>query len=348
MKYDIVYHLSHTDLDGYGAQLMTRNLNPIYLNTDYYNLLVNINYIFSEIYIKRDKKILFLITDLAISEKIAKKINNFFRGNKDIDLTVQVLDHHKTTKDVADQNDWYHFDNTKCGASLTSEYVCREFGFDKKLLEIGKIIQAHDLWEKESPYFGVANLLSDVLFDIYFPDFLLDEKRKFFLHYIEAFIETNLTSAHNNVFKLEKLMPDILISCLAKTINNEILHDNFVRTLYKVYWYQATCFLEKKFETLEYKGLKYKVLFDIDRGFYQYFSHYVLEMDSSLDFLVNIRPSGSISLRSVKDVDVSLIAQELCNGGGHKHAAAGKVIFDKEIHSYEEVVSFLKKYSYNK
>ena len=351
-KYKRIYHLSHTDLDGYGSQFMIKLLkheNVYYSNAKYEDVAANISKIFSEIYQTHNKeKILFLITDLALKEKDAKKINNFLRGNNHIDLTIQVLDHHKSSADIAAQNDWYLFDNTKCGAMLTAEFVAPHLNKERqeKAIFTGTFIQAHDLWQEDSPYFSSANLLADTIFDFYFPDFLEEEKREFLLDYIDTFIEEYKlpNSKILTTYEMEEIKPFMITHTIAKKNTFSNLFSKNVQSYEKLCKYQAIKYLQKDFELLEYKDYKFRLLFDTDRTFFQYFSHNILRMDKDTDFILNIRPKGSISLRSEGNIDVAKIAWELGEGGGHKNSAAGKINVGKEkLHSYEEAASFVKK-----
>jgi len=373
MKYTKIYHLSHLDLDGYGSQYMTRflrkdNIDIEYFNANYDEVLENIKKIFKNIVLEYTKikeenlflkqnekksfpKILFLITDLSIDKKLAVKINNFLRGNTHIDLTIQVLDHHKTSIEVAEKNDWYLFNNKKCGSSLTADYV-NKFHNNKELKEnlifVGKFIQSHDLWEKESPYFNFANFLSDIVFNLYFPDFLKNEKREFLCNYIFNFISFYKKEKNITVEKMEMVLPFILNTTLGMFIKNKnILNDKNIRTLYKLYYYQSELYskIQNNFETLKINNLTFKILYNVEGGFFQYFSHYFLENNKNIDFLLKISENGNISLRSVNsNSDVGKIANLLTNGngGGHFHASGGRIKFKEKIHSLEESVEEIK------
>lgn len=369
MKYNKIYHLSHNDLDGYGSQYMTRFLISDYVqlkyfNTSYDDVLSNINNIFSEIVkenqeikIKNIEKpnILFLITDLSINKEIAKKLNNFKRGNKDIKIDYQVLDHHKTGEEIAEQNDWYKYDINKCGASLTADFVIslsENKNIKEHLLFVGEFIQAHDIWEKESPHFGIANFLSDLIFNFYFLDILEDEKREFIMNYIYNFISfyENLlknSPSEANVMHIENNLSVILNNTLSLLLNNDpILEDKNTRTIYKLYYYQSELYskIKDNFTTFKINGLTCKLFFNTNSTFFQYFSHYFLEKNKDIDFVINLKSNKICSLRSVsKNADVSLIAKLLDdNGGGHFHASGCKLNIDEEIHSYNQAEKVLK------
>lgn len=353
MKYEKIYHLSHTDLDGYGSQYMTKFLGSvndieiIYFNAGYDQVTAKIKEVFSEL-LKNNVYSLFLITDLSLNEELAKKINNFKKGNKHLNFDVQVLDHHKTGMSVAEQNDWYLFDNDKCGASLTAEFVNGlhdNEDLKTHLVKIGNFIQAHDLWEKDNDCFGAANLLSDVIFNLYFPDFL--DKRRFLFNYI--FLFTDAFFVLKNVDDLEIAKPFILTEAINLSYSLSIedklfMADKNIGSLYKLYYIHAKMYsqIQDQFETLIINGFKCKVFFEVNSGFFQYFSHYYLENNSDMDFVFSIKKNGHASFRSVKEIDVGKIAESF-GGGGHLHAAACKFANWENIHSYEEAVAFLRK-----
>lgn len=353
MKYDLIYHLSHTDLDGYGSQYMTRLLGYKikYFNANYDEVTEKVNDIYNLILENKNKKILFLITDLSINEQLAKKMNNFKRGNTNIELTYQVLDHHKTGEEISNQNDWYYYNIEKCGSSLTAEYVNENLNNNIKLKKhlsfVGDFIQSHDIWEKESPHFNFANLLSDIIFNLYFPDFMIEEKRNFLFNYIFVFI-SQYQLKETTVNEMEEQMVHILNKTLTLIMNNEnILNDKNIRSLYKLYYYEAEVYskIKNNFKTFNINGLKFQILYNSNSGFYQYFSHYFLENNSDIDFLINIKDSGTCSFRSVnKHADVEGIAKIFDeNGGGHFHAAGCKIKFEEKVHSYVELTKEIEK-----
>lgn len=370
-KYNKIYHLSHIDLDGYGCQYMTKFLQSEYtdieyFNADYIDVEKEIGNVFSLIVqrtadiksynetslLMRQEypNILFLITDVSLNEKLEEKINNFLKSNKHIKLDVRVLDHHKSGKEIAERNGWYTFNNDKCGSSLTAAFV-NTLHENKELAEhltfVGEFIESHDIWKEDSKHFNFSNYLSDVIFNLYFPEFLKDKKREFLFIYIYNFMTVYNSNEVQTVQDLEIRISFILKETLSFFIKDKtVLEDENVRSLYKLYYYYAEEYSKNKdqFETLVINGLKFKVLYNTDGGFFQYFSHYVLEHNKEIDFLMRVSPKGKCSFRSVnEDADVDLIANLLSNGngGGHKHASGCSLTFTNSVHSYNEVIKEL-------
>ncbi len=70
-----VYHLSHTDLDGYSCQLITKRCfdDIVYYNSNYGSEIDScIDQILRDIYMQGEKENLILITDLNLSMQQAK------------------------------------------------------------------------------------------------------------------------------------------------------------------------------------------------------------------------------------------------------------------------------------
>lgn len=360
MKYDKIYHLSHNDLDGYGCQFMTRFLKSekteiLFFNTSYEDVISNINKIFSTIVISYDKnkpeKILFLLTDFSINSEIESKLKNFQKGNKHIKLDFQVLDHHKTGEEISLRNDWYKYDITKCGASMTADFVCEKIknkNIKETLQSVGQIIQAHDLWEEQSKYFGISNVLADVIQNFYFLEEFEFEKREFISNYIFVFCDFVLKNKNITVEYLEENLPLILRKTLSLFIEDKnIIQDSNIRSIYKLFYYQSEIFHKRKdiFPSITLNEFNCIVFYNLNSSFFQYFSHYVLEKDKGIDFLINVKANKNCSLRSVKEnVDVSKIAEKIApgKGGGHFHAAGCKINTNIEFHSAKEVANTLK------
>ena len=79
-KYNKIYHLSHNDLDGYSSQyaMSFTGENIMYFNTSYEDVGININLIIKEILLNKKDKILFLITDVSLTEEFQKKMIGIF------------------------------------------------------------------------------------------------------------------------------------------------------------------------------------------------------------------------------------------------------------------------------
>jgi oligoribonuclease NrnB/cAMP/cGMP phosphodiesterase (DHH superfamily) len=59
---------------------------------------------------------------------------------------------------------------------------------------------------------------------------------------------------------------------------------------------------------------------------------------------MDVNQRGNFSLRSNDKVDVSKIAEEIGNGGGHPNAAGGKIEHFKDAFVYETFRDFIQEY----
>ena len=130
-----VYHLSHTDLDGYGCQFIAKEFfsNITFYNANYgREVLVRVNAILDSIshstqslhslleqkFGKSKKsptptshnKYLVLITDLNLTLSKANYLQQRIEELKinGVDVELLLLDHHISGQECADKYEWYH------------------------------------------------------------------------------------------------------------------------------------------------------------------------------------------------------------------------------------------------
>lgn len=358
--YDKVFHLSHNDLDGYASQyaMTFSKEDVIYFNTSYEDLNENINKIFKEILNDRKLKTLFLITDVSLDIDAVTKINNFKRGNKDINIEFQLLDHHKSNGDLSTTNDWYLFNNDKCATLLTCEYVIKKFKVshkEKKYLEyLGDFVDSHDRWLETHKYHNKANFLSDIIFNLFnFPDFLNEYKRDYVFFLIgkvtKIFRETFFSKIFNNntIENCELKLNKITKTYLKNKIPNIILNDKNLKLSNKMIFLFTT--LYEKLDTKIYyikvdnKIWTFKVFYDLNSTIFQYLSHYYLERNNNINFMISVKSSGSLSFRSkIEEYDVSYLAKTYFNGGGHMCASGGNTKMYGEVKTLQDFEKILK------
>jgi oligoribonuclease NrnB/cAMP/cGMP phosphodiesterase (DHH superfamily) len=92
--------------------------------------------------------------------------------------------------------------------------------------------------------------------------------------------------------------------------------------------------------TIYYRG--YKGLMTYDVGNTSIIGNALITSYPEFDFIVNISPVGTMSLRANNKVDVSIIAKEWANGGGHPNASGGRIKQFKEQFSYSKVLEQIK------
>lgn len=342
----ILFHLSHTDLDGYSCQLITKEYfkKGFYYNANYgIEVKLNIKKMLQDIEAYKDEEILFLITDLNLTIQESKDLNKSINKlNEDgFNIKLQLLDHHATGQKSADDYEWYYLDISRCAAKITYAYVNETLnGFDeetKKWLEpLVFCINAIDIWvdiETDGFEFGkvLLSMVSRVreINNILFPDlnrdfrlYLLKESAKFL----------NQENAH---IKL-----DNEIHFMKKEFLKQDEQDDTIDNLSAKYLVKSLESLKEKL-TVTYKG--HKGLLTYTLGSISIPANAFLVANEDYDFFIDISRKGNTSFRADGKVNVSLIAQELADGGGHPNASGCRFDDFKETIDYDVVKSFMQR-----
>jgi oligoribonuclease NrnB/cAMP/cGMP phosphodiesterase (DHH superfamily) len=331
-----VYHLSHTDLDGYGCQYLT---NKYFKNIKSYNanygpeIKARLEEILFEITKDNPKEPLILITDLNLAmqeciwlEEEADSLNT----------KIVLLDHHISGEECAISFDWYHLDISKSATAITYDWLRENFEFDKdkKYLPLVQTINAIDIWLSEDRLFeigkvglGMINGAKEIN-RILFPNedrelklFLIDSIKK----YID--LEDGHIKLDNDLHKIKKEF--------FKQSSGDDTKDNLVALF-------MSKLLTKNRDrlTIEYKG--FKGLLGYSLGNSSILGNRFLVDNPDYDFYMDINYKGTFSLRSNNRVDVAKIAEEIGNGGGHKNASGGKIKDYKDSFIYSEIKNFVQ------
>ena len=158
------FHISHTDMDGYGCQLVSKKIfkDGYFLNANYgLEVKMFTKDVLSKIeQCSKDEDILLMFTDLNLTYDEAKQLNNNInRLNEDgYKIKLQLLDHHGTGQKSADRFDWYYLDTSRCATLITYEYFMDNYPEFKELCEdnFDKLVQAinaADIWKDEDELF---------------------------------------------------------------------------------------------------------------------------------------------------------------------------------------------------
>lgn len=100
-----LFHISHTDLDGYGCQLLTKEFfkTGYFLNANYgLEVKLCLQKVLDKIKENLDEEILFLISDLNLTLNEAKDLHKEVNKLNDLgaNIKLQLLDHHITGEKV--------------------------------------------------------------------------------------------------------------------------------------------------------------------------------------------------------------------------------------------------------
>ena len=340
-----LFHISHTDLDGYGCQLITKEYfkEGSFYNANYgLEVKLTVKKVLEEIISFKEEEILFLISDLNLtpqeSKDLDKDINKLVQDGYKIKL--QLLDHHISGKKSADTYYWYYLDEKRCATKIVYDYIFEEYeGFDATtsswLEPLVNAINAVDIWldyDIKNFEFGkvVMSMISKVreVNNILFADlnrefrfYLLKEASKF-LNEVDGHIKLD-----NEIHFLKK-------SFLKLDEKDDTL-DNLSAT------YLVNSLVEVKEDlTVIYKG--HKGLLTYCLGSISIPANAFLKANKDYDFFIDVNKKGNASFRADGVVDVSLMASKIAAGGGHVNASGGKFEDFKESIDYNEVKNYVQ------
>lgn len=317
-----LFHISHTDLDGYACQFLT---NKIFKERHFYNANYGLEVkqalklAIADIKNYQDEKLLFLISDLNLNPQESMELDSEIKllKNSGFDITLQLLDHHITGKISATKYDWYFLDDKRCATKIVFDYLLENFSKDIKEYEaLINCVNAVDIWledEKENFEFGKvlmssiikAREINQILFSS------LDREYKFFiLEKSKEFL--SLENRH------------IVFDNSVHSIKKEFLKDSFDDTLDNL----SASYLVKSLDnikddlTIYYNGQKGLMTYCL--GAISIPANSFLRANSDYDFFIDISRKGNASFRADGKLDVSQLASKLANGGGHINASGCK------------------------
>jgi oligoribonuclease NrnB/cAMP/cGMP phosphodiesterase (DHH superfamily) len=322
-----IYHLSHTDLDGYGCQFVAQTY---FKNIKFYNS--NYGKEIDERYSKILEEIkaspaaaLILITDLNLTSEQARNFERqlSYLPNK---TKLLLLDHHQSGQDIAERHAWYFLDSSRSATKITYDFFSSIYGKNASLEKLVDIINSVDIWLNEDKNFEIGKValtlignskeLNRIMFDEANTEFmfsLLEQSMAFFdeqdAHIV---LEDNIHAMKKNFFRLGK----------NDTLGNLVSKYN-VMLLEKL----------KDKMTINYKGHKGILTFNI--GGVSIVGNDFLTQNSDFDFFMDVTSRKTVSFRSNGKSDVSKIAAELANGGGHQNASGGTLLGFRDSFSYD-------------
>ena len=346
----ILFHISHTDLDGYGCQLLTKEMlskeqfkKGFFYNANYgAEVKLTIKKVLNQIIHFKEEEIFFLVSDLNLtvqeSKDIDKNINELNENGFNIKL--QVLDHHASGQKSADIYHWYYLDINRCATKIVYDYMCEEFdAFDNEqkawISPLVDAINAVDIWldhEIKNFEFGKVLLMmvskAREVNNILFADLnreyrihLLKESTK----YLEEkdgniLLDNALHSMKKDFLKLDK-KDDTLDNLSAKFL---------VKSLADI----------KNELTITYKG--HKGLLTYCLGSISIPANAFLKANTDFDFFIDVGRKGNSSFRADGKVDVAQMAAKLAKGGGHVNASGAKFDDFRDTINYNDVKTYVQ------
>jgi len=330
-----LYHLSHIDLDGYSCQLVTTlcHENIKCYNANYgAEMNARLKQIIADIE-KAGVDADILVTDLNLTTDEAKWLeeSRLSLQKKDIDISIQLLDHHGSGAHTAKIFDWYFLDTDKCATLLTYEYALKHFdtsNFPHWIEDYIHRVNAVDLWHQEKvEMFEFGKVLMRLLNETRELNryMFANEDRNYKIEvlknaatYIEedaahVVLDENIHQLKKNYFKKEK--NDTLDNLSVKEI---------VRLVGEI----------KDDLVIYYRG--YKGCLTYALGNTSIIGNGILTEYPEFDFVMDVGMRGTISFRSSDRADVSKIAKDLGNGGGHPNASGGRLDRFKDVFEYSK------------
>ncbi len=337
-----IYHLSHIDLDGYGCQyLTTKCFDTIECYNANYGPEVKarleeiIKKIEQDKFVNGDsEESLILVTDLNLTTKEGGWIE---KEATRIGAKLQLLDHHGTGAQAAERFAWYTLDTKRCATLITYDWLQKHYDFDSEneFAQIVKAINAIDIWVSDDEYFEFGKVCLGMISGareinrILFPA----EDRALKLSLIEK-ARTLVTEKEGNINLDDALHPAKKAFFVAEKNDTK---DNLVAT-----YVTKLLTKDKTRLTIDYRG--YKGLLGYNVGSSSLIGNAFLLANPDYDFYMDINFRGHFSLRSNDKLDVSKMAAEVGNGGGHPNASGGKVESYKDSFVYSKVKSFVQNY----
>jgi oligoribonuclease NrnB/cAMP/cGMP phosphodiesterase (DHH superfamily) len=337
-----IYHLSHIDLDGYGCQyLSTTCFDKVECYNANYGPEVTARLEEMVHQIEQDNFIhgaeterLILITDLNLTTKEGNWIE---KEAVRIGAKLQLLDHHATGANAAERFAWYVLDTTRSATRITYDWLQQHYGFDpeNEYATIVKAINAIDIWKSEDPLFEYGKVMLGMISGareinrILFPN----EDRAFKLSLIEAArIRIAMQEAP---IRLDDDLHQIKKTFFRQTSDNT--KDNLV-----AFYVTDLLTKDKQRLSIHYKG--YKGILGYNVGNTSIIGNTFLVNNPDYDFYMDVNFRGNFSLRSNDKLDVSQMAAQIGNGGGHPNASGGKIEGYKDSFVYSEVRKFIQDY----
>lgn len=327
-----IYHLSHTDLDGYACQyvLSTYFKDCAFFNSNY-GREINENFYLIMDQIHKDfesgaiKKAFILISDLNLS---LAQCEEFSQLVKDKNIKLLLIDHHQSGLECALKYEWYLLDERSCATKLVYTFFSRLFKEDAALERFVSVVNAIDIWLKEEKEFELGKVfLMMVATAKEINRVMFSEQNTQFIFYL-------LTQARTFI---DKDKAHIALDDALHFLKKEFFkkdENNTLGNLVSNYVVQKLSENKERF-SIEFEGFKGLLSYNI--GNTSVIGNDFLTQNPEFDFFLDVSPRKTLSFRANNKIDVSLMAKKLVGGGGHKNASGGLFAGFKDSFNYEFV-----------
>ena len=354
-----IHHLSHTDLDGYGAQVIT---NHYFKNVKFYNSNYGkeIDEKFDQILAqisdksvakaqsnlsgeqnessqdasenrgegeaaKNDEKALILITDLNLT---VEQCEAYEKALVNKNAKILLLDHHQSGAECASKFGWYFLDSSRCATKITHDFFSKIYGIDASLNHFSDVVNAVDIWLKDDVNFEMGKVgLGLVANAKEINKVMFEEQNSLYMFHLlrEA---AKFFNDKNDYIGL-----DMQIHAIKKAffITDK---DDTLSNLISSYVVRLLGANKEKFK-IDYKDKKGVLTYNI--GNTSVIGNDFLVANPEFDFFIDITNKKTMSFRANGNVDVSAMAKHLVGGGGHVSASGGLFANFKDGFSYEAI-----------
>ncbi len=339
------FHLSHTDLDGFGCQLTTQKIFPdaIYYNANYgIEVKMFLKDALKQIAaLDKNEEIFLLITDLNLTTDESKQLHRDITNlnNDGFNIKIQLLDHHGTGQKSADKYDWYYLDTSRSATKITFDYFSENYPeFLSKCPNNYELlinaINAVDIWLEDDDLFEFGKVCMSMISKAYEINASLFNTQsrdyKFFLltqalQYITQ--EDGHILLDENIYRIKK---EFLLTDEKNNTLDNLSSNYLVKSL-----------VNKKEElTVMYKDKKGLLTYNL--GGISIPANAFLKANPDYDFFMDINRRGRASLRANNNLNVSILAQKLADGGGHPNASGLAFKDFKESVIYDDVKQYVQ------
>ncbi|MDR2100569.1 MAG: 3'-to-5' oligoribonuclease B [Campylobacteraceae bacterium] len=325
-----IFHLSHTDLDGYGCQFITgRYFENVKFYNSNYGKEIDERYeqILVDIEIVNADKNVILVTDLNLTPQQARGFEEKLKSVKN-PVKLILLDHHQSGEECAKRFSWYFLDISRCAAKITYDFFSKIYGEKKELGRLSQVINAVDIWLDESADFELGKVCLNLI---------ANSKELNRIMFDEANTRFMFCLLENSIRYMDKKEPHILLEDNIHAIKKSFFQsgdNDTLGNLVSKYNVEQLERLKDKM-TIFYKGYKGILTFNI--GAVSIIGNNFLVQNPDYDFFMDVTSRKTVSFRANGKADVSKIAQELANGGGHPNASGGAIASFRDSFSYENV-----------
>lgn len=316
-----IFHLSHTDLDGYASQFVTRHYfeNIYYFNSNYGR---EIEEKFDTITSLANKGDIVLITDLNITLTQCEK---FQKICDEMGLKLFLLDHHQSGAECEENFAWYLLDNSKCATKISYDFFSEIYGKDEDLSKLVRVVDAVDIWQKDRSEFEFGKMCQEVVSGAKeINKVLFDSESRDYIFYL---ISKAMEYFDDNI-ALDSKLHDIKKSYFRRESDDTLtnLVSNYVVEKLSAKKDKMTIKFGDKIGILTYNIGSVSVI-----------GNDFLVANPDIDFFVDVTSRKTLSFRANNNADVSQISKTLVGGGGHVNASGGFWASFKDSSNYDEI-----------